>query len=137
MWLRPFYITCTLSLHFSAATLDGIFNIFSVYLVIVSIFPFLFQNGLVTSSPEMFKLKSCIRRKTDSIDKRFCFDIEVVERFDLFFLLYILLLLCLDINMNSIQRLVFQSLFENSIHVYFILSHINSTNIYYMMFSKN
>uniref|UniRef100_A0A8D0CJE3 Rho GTPase activating protein 42a n=1 Tax=Scleropages formosus TaxID=113540 RepID=A0A8D0CJE3_SCLFO len=30
--------------------------------------------------PEMFKLKSCIRRKTDSIDKRFCFDIEVVER---------------------------------------------------------
>ncbi|XP_072467395.1 rho GTPase-activating protein 42 isoform X2 [Notamacropus eugenii] len=38
------------------------------------------KNGLVTSSPEMFKLKSCIRRKTDSIDKRFCFDIEVVER---------------------------------------------------------
>ncbi|XP_038617682.1 rho GTPase-activating protein 42 isoform X1 [Tachyglossus aculeatus] len=37
-------------------------------------------NGLVTSSPEMLKLKSCIRRKTDSIDKRFCFDIEVVER---------------------------------------------------------
>ncbi|XP_043853313.1 rho GTPase-activating protein 42 [Dromiciops gliroides] len=37
-------------------------------------------NGVVTSSPEMFKLKSCIRRKTDSIDKRFCFDIEVVER---------------------------------------------------------
>uniref|UniRef100_A0A671KQX7 Rho GTPase-activating protein 42 n=1 Tax=Sinocyclocheilus anshuiensis TaxID=1608454 RepID=A0A671KQX7_9TELE len=29
---------------------------------------------------EMFKLKSCIRRRTDSIDKRFCFDIEVVER---------------------------------------------------------
>uniref|UniRef100_A0A9J8A2R4 Rho GTPase activating protein 42a n=1 Tax=Cyprinus carpio carpio TaxID=630221 RepID=A0A9J8A2R4_CYPCA len=28
----------------------------------------------------MFKLKSCIRRRTDSIDKRFCFDIEVVER---------------------------------------------------------
>ncbi|XP_018591954.1 rho GTPase-activating protein 42 isoform X1 [Scleropages formosus] len=38
------------------------------------------QNGLVMSPPEMFKLKSCIRRKTDSIDKRFCFDIEVVER---------------------------------------------------------
>ncbi|XP_060627056.2 rho GTPase-activating protein 42 [Anolis sagrei] len=37
-------------------------------------------NGLVPSSPEIFKLKSCIRRKTDSIDKRFCFDIEVVER---------------------------------------------------------
>uniref|UniRef100_G3PES8 Rho GTPase-activating protein 42 n=1 Tax=Gasterosteus aculeatus aculeatus TaxID=481459 RepID=G3PES8_GASAC len=38
------------------------------------------QNGLVLNQPEMFKLKSCIRRKTDSIDKRFCFDIEVVER---------------------------------------------------------
>ncbi|XP_061072906.1 rho GTPase-activating protein 42-like isoform X2 [Conger conger] len=38
------------------------------------------QNGVVLSPPEMFKLKSCVRRKTDSIDKRFCFDIEVVER---------------------------------------------------------
>ncbi|XP_077350447.1 rho GTPase-activating protein 42 isoform X2 [Festucalex cinctus] len=38
------------------------------------------QNGLVANQPEMFKLKSCIRRKTDSIDKRFCFDIEVLER---------------------------------------------------------
>ncbi|MGH0180035.1 UNVERIFIED_CONTAM: hypothetical protein FKN15_003192 [Acipenser sinensis] len=38
------------------------------------------NNGLIMSPPEMFKLKSCIRRKTDSIDKRFCFDIEVVER---------------------------------------------------------
>ncbi|XP_033002055.1 rho GTPase-activating protein 42 [Lacerta agilis] len=37
-------------------------------------------NGLVPSTPEVFKLKSCIRRKTDSIDKRFCFDIEVFER---------------------------------------------------------
>ncbi|KAM4590500.1 rho GTPase-activating protein 42 isoform 2-T2 [Fundulus diaphanus] len=41
------------------------------------------QNGLVLNQPETFKLKSCIRRKTDSIDKRFCFDIEVVERHDL------------------------------------------------------
>ncbi|TWW76896.1 Rho GTPase-activating protein 42 [Takifugu flavidus] len=38
------------------------------------------QNSVVLNQPEMFKLKSCIRRKTDSIDKRFCFDIEVVER---------------------------------------------------------
>uniref|UniRef100_A0A8C8A1N2 Rho GTPase-activating protein 42 n=1 Tax=Oryzias sinensis TaxID=183150 RepID=A0A8C8A1N2_9TELE len=38
------------------------------------------QNGLVLNQPEMYKLKSCIRRKTDSIDKRFCFDIEVAER---------------------------------------------------------
>ncbi|KAM3875419.1 rho GTPase-activating protein 42 [Diretmus argenteus] len=42
------------------------------------------QNGLVMSPAEMFKLKSCIRRKTDSIDKRFCFDIEVVERTDIY-----------------------------------------------------
>ncbi|XP_010738017.2 rho GTPase-activating protein 42 isoform X2 [Larimichthys crocea] len=41
------------------------------------------QNGLVLNQPETFKLKSCIRRKTDSIDKRFCFDIEVVERNDI------------------------------------------------------
>ncbi|KAF3847430.1 hypothetical protein F7725_020458 [Dissostichus mawsoni] len=40
----------------------------------------LLHNGMVVNQPEMFKLKSCIRRKTDSIDKRFCFDIEVVER---------------------------------------------------------
>ncbi|KAF5919164.1 hypothetical protein HPG69_003803 [Diceros bicornis minor] len=38
------------------------------------------MNVLVTSSPDTSKLKSCIRRKTDSIDKRLCFDIEVVER---------------------------------------------------------
>lgn len=38
------------------------------------------QNGVTANLPETFKLKSCIRRKTDSIDKRFCFDIEVVER---------------------------------------------------------
>ncbi|KAK9521187.1 hypothetical protein VZT92_021016 [Zoarces viviparus] len=42
------------------------------------------QNGLVLNQPELFKLKSCIRRKTDSIDKRFCFDIEVVERNDIY-----------------------------------------------------
>ncbi|XP_033486412.1 rho GTPase-activating protein 42 isoform X2 [Epinephelus lanceolatus] len=42
------------------------------------------QNGLVLNQPEMYKLKSCIRRKTDSIDKRFCFDIEVVERNDIY-----------------------------------------------------
>uniref|UniRef100_A0A9J7XCW7 Rho GTPase activating protein 42a n=2 Tax=Cyprinus carpio TaxID=7962 RepID=A0A9J7XCW7_CYPCA len=29
---------------------------------------------------QVLDLKSCIRRRTDSIDKRFCFDIEVVER---------------------------------------------------------
>ncbi|XP_029303994.1 rho GTPase-activating protein 42 [Cottoperca gobio] len=38
------------------------------------------QNGVVNGTPEMLKLRSCVRRKTESIDKRFCFDIEVVER---------------------------------------------------------
>ncbi|KAL1256276.1 hypothetical protein QQF64_011821, partial [Cirrhinus molitorella] len=38
------------------------------------------QNSVVSNPTEKFRLKSCIRRKTDSIDKRFCFDIEVVER---------------------------------------------------------
>ncbi|XP_071754188.2 rho GTPase-activating protein 42 isoform X1 [Centroberyx gerrardi] len=38
------------------------------------------QNGVVNGAPETFRLRSCVRRKTDSIDKRFCFDIEVVER---------------------------------------------------------
>uniref|UniRef100_A0AAQ6AIG7 Rho GTPase activating protein 42b n=1 Tax=Amphiprion ocellaris TaxID=80972 RepID=A0AAQ6AIG7_AMPOC len=38
------------------------------------------HNGMVNGTPEMFRLRSCVRRKTDSIDKRFCFDIEVVER---------------------------------------------------------
>ncbi|MCI4379582.1 hypothetical protein PGIGA_G00229900 [Pangasianodon gigas] len=38
------------------------------------------QSDVVLNPPEVFKLKSCIRRKTDSIDKRFCFDVEVVER---------------------------------------------------------
>ncbi|XP_056295634.1 rho GTPase-activating protein 42 [Pseudoliparis swirei] len=38
------------------------------------------QNGVVNGAPETFKLRSCVRRKTESIDKRFCFDIEVVER---------------------------------------------------------
>ncbi|XP_051579686.1 rho GTPase-activating protein 42-like isoform X16 [Myxocyprinus asiaticus] len=38
------------------------------------------QTGVLANPSEKFKLKTCIRRKTDSIDKRFCFDIEVVER---------------------------------------------------------
>uniref|UniRef100_A0A673M3U7 Rho GTPase-activating protein 26 n=1 Tax=Sinocyclocheilus rhinocerous TaxID=307959 RepID=A0A673M3U7_9TELE len=32
------------------------------------------------SDEESFTLKSCTRRKTDSIEKRFCFDIEAVDR---------------------------------------------------------
>lgn len=36
---------------------------------------FLFQGD-----EESFTLKSCTRRKTDSIEKRFCFDIEAMDR---------------------------------------------------------
>uniref|UniRef100_A0A673A558 Oligophrenin 1 n=1 Tax=Sphaeramia orbicularis TaxID=375764 RepID=A0A673A558_9TELE len=32
------------------------------------------------TTTKQLTLKSCIRRKTDSIDKRFCFDVETIER---------------------------------------------------------
>lgn len=57
-----------------------IFIYFTMYFIFINEQHVCFQNGLVLNQPEIFKLKSCIRRKTDSIDKRFCFDIEVVER---------------------------------------------------------
>ncbi|XP_015206951.2 oligophrenin-1 [Lepisosteus oculatus] len=38
------------------------------------------QKPATKQGPTELKLKSCIRRKTDSIDKRFCFDIETHER---------------------------------------------------------
>ncbi|MCJ8740510.1 hypothetical protein PDJAM_G00059830 [Pangasius djambal] len=38
------------------------------------------KSGGKTGEEESFILKSCIRRKTDSIEKRFCFDVEAVDR---------------------------------------------------------
>ncbi|XP_023197973.1 oligophrenin-1 [Xiphophorus maculatus] len=38
------------------------------------------QKPATKQAPTILTLKSCIRRKTDSIDKRFCFDVETVER---------------------------------------------------------
>uniref|UniRef100_A0A4W6EWV7 Rho GTPase-activating protein 26 n=1 Tax=Lates calcarifer TaxID=8187 RepID=A0A4W6EWV7_LATCA len=38
------------------------------------------SGGKMVSSSESFILKSCTRRKTDSIEKRFCFDVEAVDR---------------------------------------------------------
>ncbi len=35
---------------------------------------------LCQGDEENFILKSCTRRKTDSIEKRFCFDVEAVDR---------------------------------------------------------
>lgn len=36
--------------------------------------------SLCQGDEESFILKSCTRRKTDSIEKRFCFDVEAVDR---------------------------------------------------------
>lgn len=38
------------------------------------------QKTTVKQPNTQLTLKSCIRRKSDSIDKRFCFDVEIVER---------------------------------------------------------
>ncbi|XP_023266528.1 oligophrenin-1 isoform X3 [Seriola lalandi dorsalis] len=38
------------------------------------------QRPTTKQGPTQLTLKSCIRRKTDSIDKRFCFDVETNER---------------------------------------------------------
>lgn len=38
------------------------------------------QKPATKQAPTLLTLKSCIRRKSDSIDKRFCFDVETVER---------------------------------------------------------
>uniref|UniRef100_A0A8C6Q694 Rho GTPase-activating protein 26 n=1 Tax=Nothobranchius furzeri TaxID=105023 RepID=A0A8C6Q694_NOTFU len=38
------------------------------------------KSGGKTGEEESFILKSCTRRKTESIEKRFCFDVEAVDR---------------------------------------------------------
>uniref|UniRef100_A0A8C7PZY6 Rho GTPase activating protein 26 n=1 Tax=Oncorhynchus mykiss TaxID=8022 RepID=A0A8C7PZY6_ONCMY len=38
------------------------------------------KSGGKVGEEESFTLKSCTRRKTDSIEKRFCFDVEAVDR---------------------------------------------------------
>uniref|UniRef100_A0A7N8YG47 Rho GTPase-activating protein 26 n=1 Tax=Mastacembelus armatus TaxID=205130 RepID=A0A7N8YG47_9TELE len=38
------------------------------------------SGGKMQGEEESFILKSCTRRKTDSIEKRFCFDVEAVDR---------------------------------------------------------
>ncbi|KAM3601217.1 uncharacterized protein V6R79_009342 [Siganus canaliculatus] len=38
------------------------------------------KSGGKVGDEESFTLKSCTRRKTDSIEKRFCFDVEAVDR---------------------------------------------------------
>uniref|UniRef100_A0A3B3BGX0 Rho GTPase-activating protein 26 n=1 Tax=Oryzias melastigma TaxID=30732 RepID=A0A3B3BGX0_ORYME len=38
------------------------------------------KSGGKMGEEESFILKSCIRRKTDSIEKRFCFDVEAMDR---------------------------------------------------------
>uniref|UniRef100_A0AAQ4PX77 Rho GTPase activating protein 26 n=1 Tax=Gasterosteus aculeatus aculeatus TaxID=481459 RepID=A0AAQ4PX77_GASAC len=38
------------------------------------------KSGGKTGEEDSFTLKSCTRRKTDSIEKRFCFDVEALDR---------------------------------------------------------
>ncbi|XP_068133600.1 rho GTPase-activating protein 26 isoform X4 [Hyperolius riggenbachi] len=46
----------------------------------LTITPFDQKSGGKAGEEEVVYLKSCIRRKTDSIEKRFCFDVEGVDR---------------------------------------------------------
>ena len=38
------------------------------------------QYGILQLTKENYVVTSCVRRQTDSIDKRFCFDISVQDR---------------------------------------------------------
>ncbi|KAM8972881.1 rho GTPase-activating protein 26 isoform 2-T2 [Pelodytes ibericus] len=46
----------------------------------ITMIPFDQKSGGKAGDEDVFYLKSCIRRKTDSIEKRFCFDVEGVDR---------------------------------------------------------
>uniref|UniRef100_A0A4W3HV42 Rho GTPase-activating protein 26 n=1 Tax=Callorhinchus milii TaxID=7868 RepID=A0A4W3HV42_CALMI len=46
----------------------------------VTMVPFDQKTGGKVGDEELFTLKLCTRRKTDSIEKRFCFDVEGVDR---------------------------------------------------------
>ncbi|XP_005302907.1 rho GTPase-activating protein 26 isoform X2 [Chrysemys picta bellii] len=46
----------------------------------ITMVPFDQKSGGKGGEDEAVTLKSCIRRKTDSIEKRFCFDVEAVDR---------------------------------------------------------
>nr|XP_033783158.1 rho GTPase-activating protein 26 isoform X4 [Geotrypetes seraphini] len=46
----------------------------------ITMVPFDQKSGGKIGDEEAIFLRSCIRRKTDSIEKRFCFDVEIVDR---------------------------------------------------------
>uniref|UniRef100_A0A8D0H952 Rho GTPase-activating protein 26 n=1 Tax=Sphenodon punctatus TaxID=8508 RepID=A0A8D0H952_SPHPU len=46
----------------------------------ITMIPFDQKSGGKAGEDEAITLRSCIRRKTDSIEKRFCFDVEAVDR---------------------------------------------------------
>ncbi|XP_010294680.1 PREDICTED: rho GTPase-activating protein 26, partial [Phaethon lepturus] len=46
----------------------------------ITMVPFDQKSGGKGGEDEAVTLKSCTRRKTDSIEKRFCFDVEAVDR---------------------------------------------------------
>ncbi|KAM4052879.1 rho GTPase-activating protein 10 [Anomaloglossus baeobatrachus] len=45
-----------------------------------SLFPYEHRSGGKIGEGENFTIKYCLRRNTDTIDRRFCFDVEAVER---------------------------------------------------------
>ncbi|XP_075716485.1 rho GTPase-activating protein 10 isoform X2 [Rhinoderma darwinii] len=46
----------------------------------LSLFPYEHRSGGKIGEGEIFTLKYCLKRNTDSIDRRFCFDVEAIER---------------------------------------------------------
>ncbi|KAG9480062.1 hypothetical protein GDO78_011856 [Eleutherodactylus coqui] len=45
-----------------------------------SMFPYEHRSGGKIGEGENFTLKYCVKRNTDNIDRRFCFDVEAIER---------------------------------------------------------
>lgn len=78
-WSTWLSLSSLLTSVFKAVSYENLYEIYQKYSANTSVCS---QNGVVNGSPEIFRLRSCVRRKTDSIDKRFCFDIEVVERWE-------------------------------------------------------
>lgn len=55
-------------------------SIYVTQSAVSNVFGFITSFGRFFQAPTVLTLKSCVRRKTESIDKRFCFDVETAER---------------------------------------------------------
>lgn len=67
-------------LHISHSWHRKTYNVTSLYIWATVIVSMTRSDQCSLQGPTFLTLKSCIRRKTDSIDKRFCFDVETNER---------------------------------------------------------